>query len=229
MQKFRLFVAVALSLVIGQNLFAQTQGTNRDIQFRSIDLTNQLLELHNFGTSTLSIENWRFCTHDETVGRQYSNGFGNISLGAGDSYVIDWSNSGLGDININDVGGDFIPDLIADSSGEGVALEIYTTAPFSTGANMVDHIQYSFGATTPPTGDFPRNSLAASENLWTDAGDWVRTGVSSTTITMTGNAFPGGTGAHGPLSYTVATVPEPATATLLTFATLTVVARRRRR
>ncbi len=57
-----------LSLALASSAIAAP----RDVQFRSVDVANGVVELHNFGTSTEPLDGWQFCSHDAAVVRRNS-------------------------------------------------------------------------------------------------------------------------------------------------------------
>jgi len=222
-------LAIAASLSLPSLLCAQTSGTNRDVQIRSIDFGAQTLELHNFGATTWALDGWRFCTHDEIDGFDYtsSTGLNGQSLAAGESLFIDWDNNGSGadTINISALGGNAVDDLNAVGVGEAVQIGIYSTGGFGTAANLVDHLQYSFNGIDVDGADV-RGTVAESAELWTDQNLWIAVDGSTTSLTLANDPFPGAGNSHGPTSYT--SVPEPTAIAFLAIGAMGLVSRRRR-
>lgn len=199
------------------------------VQIRSIDLAAQVLELYNFGAGTQTLDGWRFCSHDELDGFDYTSGSGlnGQSIASGESLFIHWNNdaAGVDALNISDLGGAAVDDLTADSAGSAVSIGLYRTAPFGSSDNLVDHIQYSYqGADVG--GATPRGGVAEGADLWTLPTDWISVGAASTSIFLSDDPFPGAGASHGPGSYAV--VPEPTTAVLGAIAAATCLIRRRK-
>ncbi len=212
-------LAIMASLSLPSLLCAQTAGTVRDVQIRSIDFASQTLELHNFGSTTWDLDGWRFCTHDEIDGFDYTGaaGLNGQSLAAGESLFIDWDNNGSGGdtINVNSLGGNWIDDLTTGGVGEAIQIGLYTSSPFGTAANLVDHVQYSFNGDDVNGAD-NRGTVAESANLWTDQNLWVSIDTDSTGLILDANPFPGAGSSHSPTSYSALTaVPEPSSLAFL--------------
>jgi len=85
--KMQHLFALAILAMVPSTAFAQSSGSEEDIQFRSIDFTSQVLELHNYGDTSWDLDGWRFCTHDVSDGFDYTStgGLNGTSIAAGDS------------------------------------------------------------------------------------------------------------------------------------------------
>ncbi|MEM8946878.1 MAG: hypothetical protein AAGD11_17015 [Planctomycetota bacterium] len=232
MTKIRSMVAtcVVALVCVSNTAHAQVMGDAiESVQIRGIDLTTQVLELHNFGTGTQTLDDWRFCTHDELDGFDYTSatGLNGLSLDAGESLFVHWNNDAAGPnaINIAALGGAAVDDLLADTVGSAVSIGLYRgIGGFGSSSNLVDHVQYSFGGTNVG-GATPRGSVAEGADLWTSPADWISVDASSTSIALTANPFPGAGASHGPSSYAV--IPEPTTLLLGSLASLVLLARRK--
>ena len=77
-------IAITLTAILAtySNASAQITTPVRQIQIRNIDFANQTVEIHNFGTADQDLSGWRFCTHDESEVRRYSDtvGFSGVTL-----------------------------------------------------------------------------------------------------------------------------------------------------
>ena len=88
MERSRTRERSAAALGVAVLLLAATASAGpRDVQFKSIDIANRVLELHNFGTETAALTGWRFCSHDENQTRVYSSSLAlnGVMIGAGPS------------------------------------------------------------------------------------------------------------------------------------------------
>lgn len=222
------------SLLIPSLLDAQIAGSVRDVQIRSIDFENQTIELHNFGDSEISIDGWRFCTHDETDGFDYTgvNGFSGESLDSGESIFIDWDDpnpTAANTIGVDSLGGAWIDDLLVAQDGEAVQIGIYTQGPFGTADNLVDHVQFSFNGLDTGSPADSRGGTAENAGLWNDRDEWIAIEADSTGILLTADPFPGDTVSHGVDSYSVITaVPEPTSIMILSLGLIGLASTRRR-
>jgi len=61
-----------LSLILLFIILLHSVHAVDEIQFKSVDFQNNVVELFNFGNSQVGLDGWRFCTHDENQTRQYS-------------------------------------------------------------------------------------------------------------------------------------------------------------
>ena len=201
----RFFLVIALVLSVSPRCLAQSQGSPRDVQIRSINFDTQVLELHNFGIAPIGLDGWRFCTHDENGAFHYSSngGLNGLVIAPGDSLFVHWLNdsgNAPGSINRSRLGGSTIPDLLVDSAGAAISIGIYRASSFSNPDLLNDHLQYSFGGAHVP-GATPRSGVAVTAELWTDELDWVAIDEDAIGLELTAGPFPGQGNAHGSDSY----------------------------
>ena len=211
---------------------ATVAGTSQDIQFSSINLETQVIELRNFGSSTIDLDGWRFCTHDETDGRDYTgaNGLNGQSLAAGESLFIHWNDDASGDnaLNISSLGGLWVDDLNADSEGQGVSINLYNSnlGGFGSSDAIADHIQYSYDGAIIGGPANSRGTVATGAQIWGSTADWISVNEDSTSIQLTGSPFTGTTNLQGSASFTV--VPEPSSFLLCSLGGALALFRRKR-
>ena len=112
-----------------------------EIQFKSVDFQNNVVELFNFGNSQVGLDGWHFCTHDENQIRQYSSpsGLNGITLAAGASLFIYWDNNApvedTNNINLISIGGGGFA-IPFDRGPFG--MQLYINSSFGNGASIVE-------------------------------------------------------------------------------------------
>ena len=180
---------------------AATMSSPREIQVKSVDFENGIIELHNFGSSDQALDGWRFCTHDEDESLKYSgsSGLNGMTIEAGTSLFIHFNNDApvvnADTINRSSTGGSWATPLDAGAYGLG----LYFQTPFGVGANLADHVQWSLGGLDDGTAD-ERSDEAQSGGVWTDQTQWVATSGATTKLVLTD----GSAGElHGPADYLV--------------------------
>lgn len=233
MKPYLVFVAVAFAALptLAQ---AQLIGSAEDVQIRSVDFNSQVLELFNFGSSSLDLDGWRFCTHDEVDGFDYtsSSGLNGVSLAAGSSLSIHWNDdaSGPNAINVSSLGGAWIDDLSVDDTGDGISLGLYRSGPFGNSDNLIDHVQYSFDGANIGGSANPRGTVAVNAGLWGNTADWISVDESSNNLVLVDDPFPGANSeTHTSSSYSVnVAVPEPSAMLVLSLGFAAISIRRRR-
>ena len=191
---------VLMTLLLNHSsVTAQIVNPVREVQIRNIDLANQTIEIHNFGTIPRSLSGWRFCTHNESVVRRYSSGAGlvGVVLQPGQSLFVMYNNdaSAANEINISALGA-FAQPFDADGA---YAIQLYFQTPFGTGANIADHVQFSLDGVDNTTADF--RSGVAEGQVWTNQNAWVSVSESTTSISL--NAGAENREINGPADYTV--------------------------
>jgi len=234
MKLLHVFAMIAM-LIAPATVAAQSSGSEEDVQFRSIDFENQVLEIHNFGSSGRDLDGWRFCTHDVSDGFDYTSsaGLNGVTLGAGESLSIHWNDdaSGADAINISSLGGSWVDDLSVNGFGDGISLNLYRNSSFGSATSIVDHIQYSFEGADVGGQANPRGNVAINAGLWENTTDWVAVDESSIGLELDDNPFPSDSGAtHSSSSYavSVSAVPEPSSLIALCLGACGIALRRRR-
>lgn len=198
-------IALTFSLVFTTSLLA-----NRAIQFREVDFTTSVIELHNFDTVTQALDGWRFCSHDDNQVRRYSStsGLNGLSIPAGESLFLHFLNDApAGDataVNISSIG-TFASPLDRGPFG----LQLYNGGSFGNGNNIIDHLQWSIDGNDNTSAD-DRSDEAQSGGVWTNQSLWIATTTDTETITLTDTT--GGI-LHSPSNYT-ATEPTAFPTTL---------------
>lgn len=197
-----LFAAASASIALAGDTIPQ-----RDVQFRSVDLANGVIELHNFGAAAMPLDGWRFCTHSNAVARRYTtaSALNGVSIDAGGSLFIYMNNDApKGDANFNASQlGSF-----ATNFGQGpYALQLFWpnggSLSFGATDDMVDHAQWSVAGVNNPIAQ-TRSQQAVNAGIWTAATDWIVT----TGNTVSFSLAPAGGELHGPADYTVSE-PNP--------------------
>ena len=195
-------IGVILMTILLSNSSATAQIVNpvRNLQIQTIDLVNQSLEIHNFGTTDQPLDGWRFCTHDESVDRRYSSStaFNGVVLPAGESLFVMYNNdaSAANEFNISAVGSFAQP---LDAQG-AYAIQFYFRTPFGTGANIADHLQFSLDGVDDSQAD-ARSSIAEGE-VWSDQNAWISVSADTTSISL--NTGAEDSEINSPSDYTVA-------------------------
>ena len=183
---------------------AQVPDSERAIQIRTIDFANQTIEVHNFGTTDQSLNGWRFCTHDESEERRYGSGTGlnGVVLAAGESLFVMYNNdaSAANEFNISALGNFALP---LDAEG-AYSIQFYFQTPFGSGANIADHLQFSFGGLDNTTAD-TRSSIAEGQ-VWSDQSVWISVSEATTSISL--NAGAESSEINSPSDYTVIDATE---------------------
>ncbi|MDA0347027.1 MAG: hypothetical protein O3C43_05405 [Verrucomicrobia bacterium] len=192
-----------LSLTLLFILLFQTVQAVDEIQFRSINFQDNVVELFNFGNAPISLDGWRFCTHDENQIRQYSSpgGLNGVTIAAGASLFIYWDNNApmVDANNIN---------LISIGGGGGFAgpfdrgpfgMQLYFESFFGNGASIADHAQWSQGGVDNESAD-ERSDEAEVGGVWTDQRLWIPTTAFTRRIEL---IDPTGARLHGPADYRV--------------------------
>ena len=179
-------VVLTATLLSYSPVTAQIVTPERQIQIRTIDLDNQTIEVHNFGTTDQALNGWRFCTHNESVERRYSSttGFNGVVLAAGESLFIMYNNdaSAANEINISSLGSFATP---MDAEG-AYAIQLYFQTPFGAGANIADHLQFSLNGDDDSRAD-ARSSIAQGI-VWSDQNAWISVSESTTLISLVDGA-----------------------------------------
>ncbi|MEM1185919.1 MAG: GC-type dockerin domain-anchored protein [Planctomycetota bacterium] len=156
--------------------------TNRNIQIRSVDFTTGVLELFNFDAQDVSLDRWRFCSHDFNEQRRYTggNGLNGVTIEAGTSVFIHFNNDAPANdpdrLDRTDLGGSFATPLDQDAYG----IQIYApdantnSVSFGNSTLIADHVQWNIGGQGAGSSE-ARTQQAVNEGLWSGIGDFVAT------------------------------------------------------
>lgn len=207
-----LMVPAALAVTVIPVFVAQ--AAPRDVQFVSVDFTTGVIELQNTGTAAEPLDGWRFCSHSELDGFDYtgSGSLDEFSLSAGQSIFL-WTNNDAPvsavDFDVSTLG-TFEPFLNGDGTyRQSYSINLYYpnggSLSFSSSDDMVDHLQWHFdGASTGSS--TPRSVTAVNAGLWSAPTDFIVID-SDTTLIELDPAVAGQT-AHSPASYMVQGAPS---------------------
>ena len=169
----------------------------RDVQFRSVDFESSVLELHNFGDDTESLDGWRFCSHDEDQTRSYSStaGLNGLSLAPGESLFVHY----LGDAPADEANRINIPGSFALPLDRGpYGIQIYfPPISFGNGGTIADHVQWAIDGVDDASAD-ERSDEAEDGGVWSDQETWVATSQETSSILLTDAS---GAILHGPENY----------------------------
>lgn len=201
----KMTAAIVLALAATAN--AQFQQS-RAVQIRTVNFETDTIELFNFGTVDVSLNGWRFCSHDFDQARQYTgaNGLNGRVIEAGTSFTIHVNNDApagnVDAINRTSLGGAFAAPFDANTAfGLQLFFPVTTTGvvAFGNSTLIADHIQWSVNGGAPGTSE-TRTGQAVSTGLWTAAGAFIATQADTRFITLSDTS--GGL-LHGPTNYTV--------------------------
>ena len=203
-------IALIAFLLLAQTVTAQITTPARFVQIRSIDLNRSVLELFNSGTTSQSLNGWRFCTHDESQTRRYSasSGLNEVTLASQQSLFIHFNNdadpTNPQEMNIRSsdgIGGNF---ATLDAAG-AYGAQIYVNSAFGSGAAIADHLQFSIGGVDNTTAD--ERSDEAEGEVWADQSEWIA--ISATTEMIVINDTVLDQEIHSPSDYTVIEPMQP--------------------
>jgi hypothetical protein len=188
-----------LSIILLFSLLLHTLNAVDEIQFRSVNFDDNVVELFNFGNAPVSLNGWRFCTHDENQIRQYSSssGLNGVTIAAGASLFVYWDNNApmedANNINLTSIGGSFAGPFDRGPFG----LQIYVDSSFGNGASIADHAQWSQGGVDNDSAD-ERSDEAEAGGVWTNQSLWISTTASTRRIELIDQT---GARLHGPSDY----------------------------
>lgn len=196
------FVLALLSIVL---FVASATAAERDIQIRSIDLQNAVIELFNFGTTDESLDRWQFCTQDDNQTRVYSSfsGLNGVTIEAGTSFFIHFNNDAPGGPDSRNASqvGRFAGPL--DTGPYGMSL-YFPPVSFSNGNRIADHLQWSEGGVDNDRAD-ERSDEAQAGGVWTDQSAWIATDADTIRIRLVDES---GKALHGPDDYEAIGPPQ---------------------
>ena len=181
-------IALIAFLLLAQTVTAQITVPARFVQIRSVDLNRSVLELFNSGTTSQSLNGWRFCTHDEDEVRRYSgSGLNSFTLQSQQSLFVHFNNdadpANAQEINISTIGGNFATPL--DALG-AYGAQIYVNSSFGSGAAIADHVQFSIGGLDNTSAD--GRSDEAEDEVWSDQSEWIAISIATEMIVLNDDA-----------------------------------------
>lgn len=177
----------------------------RDVQIRSVDFENGVIEFYNYGSIDQDLTGWRTCTHDFDQVRQYSaaSGFNGVMIESGTSIYIHYNDDAPVDpdrLNRSDIGGGFAVPLDQDAYGMQIFFpDANGSVSFGNSNLIADHIQWNIDGQGVGSAEF-RTNQSVSVGLWTSIGDFVSTASSSVSVELTDL---GDGRLHGPDNYSV--------------------------
>jgi len=186
-------------------IVAGDQAQPREVQIRSIDFDNGIIEFFNYGTIDQDMTGWRTCTHDFNQALQYSgaSGFNGVIIEAGTSVYIHFDNDAPANVDRLDrssLGGGFSTPLDQDAYGMQLFFPAANgTIVFGNSALIADHVQWNIDGQGVGNAEF-RTGQAVSEGLWTASGEFVSTAANSSSLSLTDV---GDGRLHGPSNYSV--------------------------
>ncbi|MBL4698070.1 MAG: hypothetical protein JKX70_04470 [Phycisphaerales bacterium] len=155
----------------------QAAAGERDVQFRFVFPPSQRLIIFNTGTEPIDLAGWRFCSHNSTQVRQYTNpsAFNGVTIEPWEGIRVHLNNDADPDdptqFNASDLGN------FADFELEAYGLSLYFpndqgVTPFSDGNFIADHLQWSLGGVDNTTAD-ERSDEAQEGGVWADQSEWI--------------------------------------------------------
>ncbi|HED54164.1 MAG TPA: hypothetical protein ENJ00_08180 [Phycisphaerales bacterium] len=185
-------------------LAQSASATPREVQIRSIDFENSIVEIFSFSSETEDLTGWRLCTHDDDQVRQYTSPMAPRTISPGQSIYLYWNNDAPGGdpdrINIADLGGFFAGPLDRGPFSIGLYFPGHDgIVMFSDPFDMIDSIQWSIDGLDNNSAD-ERSDEAELAGLWIDQSLWIATTPVSLSIMLTDAT--GGL-LHGPKNYQV--------------------------
>jgi len=179
---------MSIFLLMPNSLVAQSE-TERQVQIASVDFSTGVFEVFNFGSESVDLSRWRFCSHDFNERRRYTgaNGLNGVVLGSQTSLFIHVNNDAPAtsdSLNVADLGGSFATPLDQDAFG----MQFFFPAAngnvsFGNSSLIADHIQWNFAGQA--IGDAEeRTAQAVSVGLWTSVGDFIETQSDSVRIDL---------------------------------------------
>ena len=179
-------------------------AAERDIQFINIFPETRVLMLFNSGTESVALDGWRFCSHNTTQVRHYTNpsAFNGVTIAPSTSFTIHLNNDAdpmdSNQFNASDVG------LFATFQLDAFAISFYFpnamgNTPFSNGNFIADHLQWSLGGVDNLVAD-ERSDEAEAGGVWTDQSAWISVRQDTVLIELTDPTF---AELHGPENYNV--------------------------
>ncbi|MEM9083910.1 MAG: hypothetical protein AAGB34_09975 [Planctomycetota bacterium] len=160
--------------------FLMTSGTERDVQIRSIDFENGIIELFNFSNIDYDLSGWRFCSHDFDQARRYTAtaGLNGVTIESGSSLFIHFDNDAPANdsdrVDRSSLGGAFALPLDQDAYGIQLYAPIGGPVNFGNSSQITDHLQWNINGQSVGSAEV-RTGQAVSQNLWSAGGDFIVT------------------------------------------------------
>lgn len=184
---------------------ALSSAAERDVQFIIIIPESRQIVIDNTGSDPVDLSGWRFCTHNTSVVRRYTDpaGLDGIVIEPGVNLILHLSNDAPADmenhINIADLGGSF-----ATFEFDAFAMGMYFPGSsgnvnFGDGNTIADHIQWSLFGLNNFTAD-DRTDEAVAGGVWTAVDDWIAVEPDTVLIELIDQSFGQ---LHGPDDYRV--------------------------
>ena len=209
------FQVLAILSILSSPSMAQVQlGDERDVQIRSVDFADGIVEVFNFGQIGMNLAGWRFCTHDGNQQRIYTapDGLNGVVIQPSASVFIHFNNDApAGDssrINRATLGTFALP---LAPSAYGMQLffpDANGTVNFGNSSLIADHLMWNDPSQAVGLSQF-RCSQAAGQGLWTNCSQLIE----STALTRRIELTDVGDGRlHGPANYQAFEIVLDATA-----------------
>ena len=128
---------------------ALAQNGPRDIQFTSIDFEQNIIEMQNVGPMSVSLNGWRFCTHNGNSFAVYTSpsGLNGVVMEAGSSLFVHLNNDApAGDpdrLNQSSLGNFASPFGVSTYAMQMFRPSAGGTVQFSNSSLITDHLQWS--------------------------------------------------------------------------------------
>ena len=184
-------------------------SAERQVQIRSIDFDDGIIELFNFGPGDVDLSRWRFCTHDFDQNLRYTgaNGLNGNTIESGTSFFVHFNNDAPGGdpdrINRSTLGSFATP---LDRDAYGMQLFFPDGAgniSFGNSSLIADHLQWNIDGSGTGSSE-QRTAQAVGQGLWTAIGDFISTDADSVRLDLTDLS---GDEAGGPSEYSVTGPP----------------------
>lgn len=198
----RVQTTAVISFIAGMSMSAS--AAPRDIQFINIHPESEVLQLFNSSDEPISIEGWRFCSHNTSEVRRYTSPstFDGVVIPAQTSFTIHLDDdAGFNEpleFNASSLG------LFAGFELDAYSISLYFpnssgSTPFGDGNFIADHIQWSIDGIDNTTAD-ERSDEAEAGGVWMDQSEWINVGNDTVLIELIDPLFQE---LHSPADYNV--------------------------